>query len=162
MTMTKLSTDQKNFSVGTVIVYETSYGTIYGLKVIDYVWVDVDGVESKFYAVLHGRVTDNKFVPSGSKAEDVTWTLDDQIVKHGYTHTWTPSPRFKEGDLLVSDNGKVFYFESDLKVWSLSDGNTYGSAYSSLVNREKALGKFQIFKTASGEPFSKVVKGERN
>jgi hypothetical protein len=152
MTITSVST-------GNVLVYTGYADRKYGVKVLDYVYVNVDGVETKLYVCQSGQVKDNEWV-SNEGIDHLSIQSADNL-KASYDEKWIKSP-FKKGDFLISDGDDkvVFYFESSDKVWRLSKGNwNNGSSYASLASREANYGKLNLFTTTSGESFAKVVDG---
>lgn len=150
MTITSVST-------GNVLVYSTYR---YGVKVLDYTYTVVDGVETKLFITQSGRVVDNEWVPS--KGAEYIGVQTEDALKASYTDKWTKS-RFKKGDFLTSsrDPQKVFFFESDDKVWRMDNGSwSNGSTYATLKSRENEFGTLKVFTASNGDPFRKVVSGE--
>lgn len=133
-------------------------GAQYGVQVIDYTYVNVDGVETKLFIVQTGRVSNDEWVPA--KGTDNVFIYSEQVLKENYTQKWVKS-RFKEGDFLISDGAdrKVFYFESSDKVWRVDGGWGTGSTHATLASREISYGPLKLFTTANGSPFSNVIKG---
>lgn len=134
-------------------------GAQYGVQVIDYAYVNVDGVETKLFIVQQGKVSNDEWVPV--EGADNVFIYSEQTLKGDYAQKWV-KPRFKEGDFLVSsgDEKKVFYFESSDKVWRVdNDSWGNGSTYASLASRETGYGALKLFTTANGSPFSDVIKG---
>lgn len=146
-----------SISIGDVLTYEGYAGTKYGVKVLDYTYTVVDGSETKFHIVQSGRVKDNKWVPSEGSAYVSANTTKD--LQDSYTDKWVPTS-FKKGDFLVSDDGKVFYYESDATVWRLTPGErdwSNGAMHSTLGSREKEYGKLKVLNTGAGDNFNTAV-----
>lgn len=143
---------QSSLYVGQILVY--GKGDLYGAKVINTVWVTVDGVETKFYITQSGKVVGNEFVLNKGKGY-VTLDHKDSLASY-YSQTWTPE-RFTEGQFLRGTDyyskNKSFYFESESRVWSLQTGKV-----DTLKNRELDFGQLVELTTEGGSPFRKIVK----
>lgn len=146
-------------SKGNVLTYSTYGGQLYGVKVMDYTYTVIDGVEQKLFITQSGKVVDGEWV--FSKGTEYIGVYTEEDLKSNYTDKWIKSP-FKKGDFLISDGDDkvVFYFESSDKVWRMTKGTwNNGSTYTSLASREANFGKLRLFTTHNGDSFAKVVDG---
>lgn len=147
-------------SMGNVLTYSTFSGQLHGVKVLDYTYTIVDGVETKLFITQSGKIADNEWVPS--KGTEYIAVQTEDALRASYTDKWTKS-RFKKGDFLISSGPtpRVFFFESDDKVWRMDNGSwEKGSTHATLKSRENEYGTLKVFTTANGHPFRKVVSGE--
>ncbi len=92
----------------------------------------------------YGIVRKGEFVANPGSVV-ISKTLD------GYTKY--TAPRFKEGDLLASKDGRLFVYESEDKVWGLNKGTDRGRMlWSSLRTREEQEGTLELAKRGYGGP----------
>lgn len=136
------------------LVYSTSYSK-YGVKVLDYTYTEVDGVETKLYIVQSGTVVDGKWAPNKGTEHISVHTAD--ALKASYTDKWE-APKFKKGDFLVSSDGRAFLYEDVHTVWRV--GNIpygTGAGHATLASREAEFGKLELFLTAGGKSFATLV-----
>lgn len=147
-----MSFKDENFTIDSVLVFDGFSGLV-GHQILDYVWVYVDGVNTKYWILRAGRVLNNKFVFSVPTV--VTLTTTEDIRNYGYKKVWKPEPEFKDGDFLVSDAGTVFYHENKNTVWRMS--TVAGVAHASLSSRRAEFGPLKVLRTASDRPFREVV-----
>jgi hypothetical protein len=122
----------------------------YPVKVYDYVWVEVDGVDRKFWVHQMGLIWDNKFVPSKALG-GVHVTSTDTFVRR-YDRRWKPSPLFADGDILVAPNGEKFLVrgtEPNQKIWRLASGGPIG--WASYDHWSGELGELELAQLADGQ-----------
>ncbi len=137
------------------------YTDVYGgaLKVRNF--VHVDGV--KFFLVQSGAIIDNAFEPY-TAGKTVLNSYREEDIERSYPTLWVPKaePKFTNGDILVAQDGTVFFYESDAKVWrarkaSYSSDPFPTAAYSRLVSREAEYGKLMVLvKSGDREPLGKL------
>ncbi len=143
---------QSSLYVDEILVYGEN--DLYGAKVLETVWVSIDGVETKFYITQTGKVVGNEFVLNKGKGY-VSLDHKESLASY-YSRKWTKD-RFTEGQFLRGSDyyskNKTFYFESEDKVWSLQTGKV-----DTLKNRELDYGQLVELTTEAGTPFRKIVK----
>lgn len=106
---------------GSIIVYKSFSGTLYGVKVLKEIYVDE--INQFRWIYQSGRIVDNKFVGDGGDAISIS-TSDD--LKSSYDLVWTPDKELSpsKGDILTGKNGEgdivVLYFESTDMVHRLN------------------------------------------
>jgi hypothetical protein len=144
------------FNVGDVVVF-SSYGEQYGVKLLRSVYV----AETDTYHFIAAEVTikDNKAVYTKS-GDALNLTAHTTAGLRKYSSKWTPDVQFKSGDVLEDQDGVLYLFLSNMRVWNLSRGtqtslDRWQSSAASYGGR-----KFKAKKTAGGTNFSKFVKAE--
>lgn len=158
------STEGNVVQTGLVLVHKSTYSDKFnGVKVLDYAWVNVGGVETKFYAVQYGSVIDNEFVLEDAKNTDtVSWFTAKNVQSLGYNWSWTkdPAPAFKAGEFLTDKDGKnVFFYEDKYTVWKVGAGKyNSGATYASMATRISEFGELKVYTTTNGTLFRKLVE----
>jgi hypothetical protein len=147
----------ETFFVDDVVVF-SSYGEQYGVKLLKSVYVaETDTVH---FIAAEVTIKDNK--PVFNKSGDaLNLTAHTTAGLRKYSSKWTPDvDSFKSGDVLEDQDGVLYLFLSNLRVWNLSKGtqtslDRWQSSVASYGGR-----KFKAKKTAGGAKFSKFVKAE--
>lgn len=150
--MTEVAINKSNevFYAGDIVTYQ-SYGTQYGAKVLQMVFIDT--IQVYWFVVQFGKIVDNAWKGDvGYDGEPSLSVLSAKELRGSYSNKWTPGLTVKSGDVLKDQNGEVFLVETDQKVWNLKDGTK-----ASLDNWEKAYSrKFKVHTTAGGSKFSNM------
>jgi hypothetical protein len=146
----------ETFSVDDVVVF-SSFGDTYGVKLLKSVYVAETG--EYHYIAAEVTIKDNK--PVYAKIGDaLNLTAHTVAGLRKYNFKWTPDVQFKSGDVLEDQDGVLYLYLSNLRVWNLSKGtqtslDRWQSSAASYGGR-----KFKAKKTAGGTNFSKFVKAE--
>lgn len=156
MTTKTFDFDARDIKVGLVLVVKGYGGGYYGASVLDYTWITVDGVETKYWAIQFGKVEGEKFV---AEKGDVHFLPKKHFKSLGYDLEWTDGPEFNNGDFLVDQNGQVYFYQNADQLWKLGKGEyTDGAQYASLKHyRDNKKLTFKVFTTANGTPFRETA-----
>ncbi|WNM75042.1 hypothetical protein SEA_DENNEBES_87 [Streptomyces phage Dennebes] len=156
MTLKALDKSYENFNVGDIVVH-SGYGAPYGVKIVKKVFLDTTG--EYHFIVTEGDVSGNKWVDAKSGGQHL---LSIHTVKQlrSYSHKWTPGETFNVGDILKDQDGTMYLYASATDVWNLSKGTRTTQAKWEATGTTYGGRVFKRQTTASGDPFTKVVKME--
>jgi len=130
-----------------------SEGSNYAYRLVDYVWVTVNGTDVRYWIVTPGSIRTGDFVASTDP--ETTTLLTETYIITSFDKKWKKDDRFKDGDLLVTGDGENTFLYRKVdgveKVWKLT-GNSSGIFQSSLHTRESEYGTLKkIQRGWSGE-----------
>lgn len=156
MTLKALDKQYESFYIGDVVVFN-GYGDPYGVKIVKKVYLDATG-EYHFIGV-EGDVKGGKWVDAKSGGQPI---LSIHTVKslRGYQSKWTPGETFNVGDILKDQDGTLYLYASADDVWNLVKGTRTTQAKWEASGTTYGGRVFKRQTTASGDPFTKVVKME--
>lgn len=148
-----------SFSYGDVLGYD-SYGTFYGVKVLDSMYVGED-VDAIVYIVQSGSAKEGEdFRAYGSPSLNA-YTKTDLLAEYGYKYT--KSEELKDGDVLMSSDRKhVFVVRGKMttsnvpKLYRVTGG---AGNFDSRQNYENTYGKLTLAQPSyTDKRFSDPVK----
>lgn len=119
------------------------------VKVIDYVWADVKGLNTKFWVYQAGFVADGKF-KADSYSSSVEICTASSFVSN-FTKEWEPKAVFGDGDIVVSGDGKLWLTKGEgqnQRFWKLERDNM---SYGTRDYVERTYGTLRLNKTVSLE-----------
>ena len=153
MALKALDKTFENFAVGDIVVH-SGYGDAYGVRIVQKVFLVTTG-EYHFIG-LDGEVKGGKWVDSKSGGHQVVLVICTAKDLRSYSHKWTPGETFNVGDILKDQDGTMYLYASADDVWNLTKGTRTTQA-----KWEASWGRVcRRQTTASGDPFTKVVKME--
>lgn len=156
MALKALDKQYENFNVGDIVVH-TGYGSPYGVKIVKKVYVDLTG--DYHYIALEGDVVDGKWKDSKSGGQPILTILTVKDLR-AYQSKWTPGETFNVGDILKDQDGTMYLYASANDVWNLTKGTRTTQAKWEASGTTYGGRVFKRQTTASGDPFTKVVKME--
>lgn len=115
---------KSDLAIGVILVNE---GSNTARKILDYAWVEVNGVSVKYWIAALGSVGTGKFV----QAEDADYVSAYTVERllRNYENVWIPGKGYKDGDILVSQAGNTHFIVKGegggQKLWRLSAGRTF-------------------------------------
>lgn len=118
--------------------------SFYAHRLEEFLWINVNGKDVRYWVTVPGSVRSGLFVPS-TDIEAVSVFSEDYISRN-FDMIWTQDERFKNGDFLTdAENKHVFLYtkkegETE-RVWLLSGGNA--TFQSSLSSRESTYGELK-------------------
>lgn len=96
-----------------VELYQVYVDGSYGVKPIDYVWVDPkgDGSSVKLYIIQFGRITGGVFEPHSTETSNLGMKSQDEILsEYGTLHV---AFKVKEGMFVTDDKGMNYFIKGD-------------------------------------------------
>lgn len=156
MALKALDKTFENFAVGDIVVH-SGYGDAYGVRIVKKVFLDLTG-EYHFIG-LDGEVKGGKWVDSKSSGSPVPVIRTAKDLR-SYSHKWTPGETFNVGDILKDQDGTMYLYASADDVWNLTKGTRTTQAKWEASGTTYGGRVFKRQHTASGDPFTKVVKME--
>lgn len=156
MALKALDKQYESFSVGDVVVHN-GYGAPYGVKIVKKVFLDLTG--DYHYVCTEGDVNGGKWVDAKSGG-DVILSIQTAKTLRSYQSKWTPGETFNVGDILKDQDGTMYLYASADDVWNLTKGTRTTQAKWEASGTSYGGRVFKRQHTASGDPFTKVVKME--
>ena len=140
-----------NFGVGDTIVYEYSSSTLYGQKLLKYVFVDEIGEYR--YITEPVKIRDNEVIQYLHGALEIH---DPEQMPKDLPLRWTKDPEFKKGDILVGTHKStgvrvVLYYVSSSHVERLSgtgESLVGDTGWASLAHYQGELKDIKVHTTA--------------
>lgn len=126
-------------------------------KVIDYVWADVKGLNTKFWVYQTGTVVDGKFKADAYSSSVEICTASSFVSN--YTKEWEPKTVFGDGDIVVSGDGKLWLAKGEdqnQRFWKLERDNM---SYGTREYVERTYGTLRLNKTVAEEPATNAKLG---
>lgn len=156
MALKALDKSYENFNVGDIVV-KNGYGAPYGVKIVKEVFLDTTG--EYHFVCVEGDVVNNAWKPAKSGSDHVLSILTVKQLR-AYDSKWTPGETFNVGDILKDQDGTVYLYASATDVWNLTRGTRTTQAKWEATGTTYGGRVFKRQTTASGDPFTKVVKME--
>lgn len=126
----------------------------YGMQVVTWSWLEVDGKDTKVYTIRNGKISNGKFVfydgRTGSQTSDYSFQTAEEIQRN-YPVVVEPF-KGEPGMFVTNSNGDVYYVDEDLTYYPVKD-DTYGVSYSDI--NSDGLKELTL---PSGKKFRQIVK----
>jgi hypothetical protein len=127
----------------------------YGMEVADYLYIEVDGKETKMWVARNGKINGGKFVRydgrDKSQSSDYSLITAEEIARSFpfVVEPFKPEP----GMFVTNDKGDVYYVDQDGDLYPVKD-DSYGVTWASMENETG----WKEVTLPSGKKFRQIVK----